>query len=293
VKPAPFEYHAPTTIAEAVGLLSEHGGDANPLAGGQSLIPMLALRLTRFDHLVDLNSVGELQGIQRSNGHVRIGGMTRQATVEHDATVARDLPLLAQATPLIGHFQIRNRGTVGGSLAHADPASEYPAVALALGARFEIHGGGGARTVPAEDFFVGTWTTAVEAEELLTAVELPVWTGRCGFAVEEVARRHGDFAMVGTAAAVEVGDDGKVARAGISLFGVGSTPIKAGSVESALVGGDASSFDRAALLEIGKAAAADLDPPDDIHASGRYRKAVSAELIARALTRALQETSRG
>src|SRR4051794_32258196 len=226
VKPAPFEYHAPESAAEAAGLLGELG-DAKPLAGGQSLIPMLALRLTRFEHLVDLNRAADLQGISRTNGDVRIGAMTRQAVVENDPGIAADVPLLARATPLIGHFQIRNRGTVGGSLAHADPASEYPAVAVALGARFEIMGGGATRMVDADDFFTSTWTTAIETDELLTAVQFPVWSGRSGFAVEEIARRYGDFALAGAAAAGQLNESGGGGRAGIGLFGGGRTPPRA------------------------------------------------------------------
>jgi carbon-monoxide dehydrogenase medium subunit len=253
---------------------------------------MLALRLTRFEHIVDLNRASDLQGISRANGDVRIGAMTRQAVVEKDASVATDVPLLSRATPLIGHFQIRNRGTVGGSLAHADPASEYPAVSVALGARFEVAGSGGSRMVDAADFFTSTWTTAVEPEELLVAVQFPVWSGKTGFAVEEVARRYGDFALAGTAAAIELGGDGKVARAGIGLFGVGSTPLRAASAEAALTGQAAGDLDEGAVKEIAQAAADELDPPDDVHASGRYRKRVAAHLIATAVRSALEEASR-
>jgi carbon-monoxide dehydrogenase medium subunit len=293
VKPASFEYHAPTTIDEVTDLLDRFGGDAKPLAGGQSLVPMLSLRLTRFDHLIDLNRVPALRGVSRDDGHVRVGAMTTQAAIERDPTAAGGAPLLARATPLIGHFQIRNRGTVGGSLAHADPASEYPAVASAMGASFEVQRKGSSRRVPAADFFVSTWTTSMEADELLTAVELPVWDGRCGFGIEEVARRHGDFALVGAACALEVGGDDRIARAGIALFGVGSTPVRAASSEAALVGAAAGDLDAVAREEIGRAASGDVDPPDDVHASGRYRKAVAATVVADAVGRALQEATRG
>ncbi len=266
------------------GLLAAHGDEAKPLAGGQSLVPMLALRLARFEHLVDVNFVDGLAGIDRSDGWLRIGAMTRQAAVEHDATVAGAAPLLARATPLIGHFQIRNRGTVGGSLAHADPASEYPAVAVALGAELDVSATGGTRTVPAADFFLGTWTTALADGELLTAVRVPVWTGRCGYAIEEMARRLGDFALAGAAVAVRLndGDDG-VAAAGIGLFGVGPTPVKARQAEAALVAGERDA------AEIGRLAMADADPSDDVHATARYRTRVGAHLVARAVERALSE----
>src|SRR4051794_26754380 len=170
MKPAPFEYHAPASLGDVTALLAEHGDDAKVLAGGQSLVPMLALRLTRFDHIVDLNRVEELCGVERSNGTLTIKSMTRQSTVEHDTAVGEAVPPLGEAIPPIGHFHIRNRGTVGGSIAHADPASELPAVALALDAELEVAGANGNRRVAAADFFLGTWTTTIEADEILAAV---------------------------------------------------------------------------------------------------------------------------
>jgi carbon-monoxide dehydrogenase medium subunit len=170
---------------------------------------MLALRLTRFEHIIDLNRVDDLPA-SRANGTLTVKAMTRQSTVEHDTAAGEAVPLLAEAIPLIGHFQIRNRGTVGGSIAHADPASELPAVALALDAELEIAGPGGTRRVPASEFFVGTWTTTIGEDEILSAVHFPVWAGRAGFAVEEIARRSGDFALAGVVAAVELDDAGAV-----------------------------------------------------------------------------------
>ncbi len=202
MKPAAFEYHAPETVADVASLLAEHGDDAKVLAGGQSLVPLLAMRLTRFPHIIDLNRVEELRGIERQNGHLTIRAMTRQAAAEYDTTVASAAPLVARALPMIGHFQIRNRGTVGGSIAHADSASELPAVALALDAELEAARAGSSRRIPAADFFEGTWTTTLEPEELLTAIHFPVWEGRCGFVVDEIARRSGDFALAGVACAV-------------------------------------------------------------------------------------------
>lgn len=282
MKPAPFQYHRPDSIADAVELLSAHGDEAKPLAGGQSLVPMLALRLARFEHLIDINFVGELAGIGRDDGWVRVGAMTRQSDVERDATIAADAPLLARATPLIGHFQIRNRGTVGGSIAHADPASEYPAVAVALGAAMEATSRAGARTIAADDFFAGTWTTALADDELLTALRVPIWSGRCGFAIEETARRLGDFALAGAAVAVAI-DGGAVTRAGIGLFGVGPTPVRARQAEAALVAGERD------VAAVGRVAMADADPSDDVHASAAYRARVGAHLVARAASRALAE----
>jgi carbon-monoxide dehydrogenase medium subunit len=289
VKPAPFEYDAPETVDEAASLLNEHGEDAKPLAGGQSLVPLLALRLTRFARLVDLNRIDSLQRIERRNGWLEVGAMTRQAAAEHSSDVARAVPLLARALPLIGHFQIRNRGTVGGSISHADPASELPAVAVALEAELVVASAAGERTSPASGFFVSTWTTALAENELLTSVRFPVWDGRCGFAIEEFARRSGDFAIAGVACAVQLDPADRVTRAGLGLFGMGSTPLRSPAAD-ALVGLALSDVDAA---EVGRAATADTDPPTDIHGSARYRKQVGAHLVERAVSSALQEAAQG
>ncbi len=289
MKPAPFEYHAPVTVDDAVGVLAEHADECKPLAGGQSLVPMLALRLTRFEHIVDLNRVPDLRGVTRTNGTLSIGAMTRQRAIETDAEVERAVPLLAQAVPYIGHSQIRNRGTVGGSIAHADPASELPAVALALGAEMEIVGPGGSRRVPAAEFFEGTWTTCLADDELLTSIHFPVWEGRCGFAFEEVARRSGDFALAGVGAAVELDGAGAVQRVALGMLGVGSTPLRPSDAEAALLGRTPSGPD---LEEVAHLAVADLDPPDDIHATSAYRRRVGAHLVQRTLTSALERARR-
>ena len=289
MKPAPFEYHAPTTVDEVVGLLHELGDEAKLLAGGQSLIPMLNLRLARFAALIDLGRVTSLRHIERSNGHVAVGAAVRQSTVEASGVIGRDVPLLAVATPLIGHFQIRNRGTLGGSIAHADPAAEYPAVALALDAEIDVVGPGGARTVPAATFFEGIWDTALALDEVVVAVRFPVWGGTSGFAVEEVARRHGDFAIAGCACGVQIGD-GEIRRAAIALFGVASTPVRAEAAERALVGADSIAVDTAT---IGRLAAEGLHPPDDLHASGALRRRIAAAVVRRALERAIDEARRG
>ena len=221
MKPANFDYHRTEEAADAVRLLAELGDEAKLLAGGQSLIPMLALRLTVFGHLVDIGRIDGLRRIERRAGEVRIGAGTTAAAVEHNADVAAGVPLLARATPFVGHFQIRNRGTIGGSLAHADPAAEYPAVAVALDAELEALSPRGTRRIPASAFFTGLWGTVLEPDELLTGVTFPVWSGRCGFAVEELARRHGDFAISGAAVAVELDGDNHVRRCGIGLIGQG------------------------------------------------------------------------
>jgi carbon-monoxide dehydrogenase medium subunit len=242
------------------------------------------LRLTRFEHIVDLNRVDELRGVSRSNGTLTIKAMTRQRAVEHDDASGQAVPLLAEAIPLIGHFQIRNRGTIGGSIAHADPASELPAVALALDAELEVAGAGGTRTVPASEFFVGTWTTTVGEDEILSEVRFPVWSGNVGFAVEEVARRSGDFALAGVVTAVELDGSGAVTRSAISFLGMAPTPVRARQAEQALTGTTPSADD---LAEIGRLAVTDTEPTADVHASAEYRKHVGAHLVVRALDRAL------
>jgi carbon-monoxide dehydrogenase medium subunit len=285
VKPAPFSYTAPATLADAVGLLAEHGDEAKPIAGGQSLVPLLAMRLARFEHLVDLNGVDELAGVRRVNGHVEVGAMTRQRVAEHDATIAVDVPLLAEALPWIGHFQIRNRGTIGGSVAHADPASELPAVVLALDAELEIASATGRRTVAAADFFEGTFTTAVADGELLAAIRFPVWGDRSGFAVTEFARRSGDFAVAGVVAGVQADAAGTVTRAAVAFLGMGPTPVRGPAAERGLVGIplDDLTEGSATLAAAAAAAVADTDPGDDIHASAAHRRRIATHLAARAI----------
>ncbi|WP_306320022.1 MULTISPECIES: xanthine dehydrogenase family protein subunit M [unclassified Streptomyces] len=288
MKPAPFTYHAPTTTDEAVALLAEWGDEAKVLAGGQSLVPMLALRLAAFGHLVDLRRVEELRGIERrADGAVRIGAATTQAAVERSEEIRAAVPLLALATPLIGHFQIRSRGTVGGSLAHADAAAEYPAVALTLDAELEAVSPRGRRTLPAADFLTGMWSTALAEDELLTALTIRPWDGRCGFAVEEFARRRGDFAIAGAAVALRVGTDGHIDRCAIGLFGLGPTASRARTAEAQLIGADPVEV---SPDDIGGAATEDLESvPSDLHGSARYRTRVGAAMVARAWRRAVQE----
>ena len=276
MKPAPFTYHAPESVDDACALLAEHADDAKLLAGGQSLVPMLALRLTRFEHLIDVNRVASLQRVERENGALVVGAGTRQRVMERDRSVADAVPLLARATPLVGHFQIRNRGTVGGSLAHADPASEYPAVALALDAELEIANKAGTRRVAAAEFFTGTWTTTIADDEILVAARFPVWDGPAGFAIEEVARRHGDFALAGAVCAVGASDGA------VSLFGVGSTPVRIAEADRALRAD-------APAADVADAVARALDPPDDVHASGETRRRLARKLVERVVTKAREE----
>ncbi len=287
MKPAPFDYHAPDTAAAAAGLLAELGDGAKVLAGGQSLIPMLSLRLAVFDHLVDIGRIAELSGIERRDDALWVGAGTTEAAVGASAEVAAAVPLLAKATPFIGHFQIRNRGTLGGSISHADPAAEYPAVALALDARMEVVSSTGRRTIPADTFFEGHWTTSLEPDELLVGVSFPVWSGRSGFAVEELARRHGDFAVAGAAIGVELDADDRVERCAIGLIGLGSTPERATPAEAEIVGRPITEVDPE---ELGRLAMAGLQSvPADLHGSAEYRQHLGAAMVARAWATASQE----
>ena len=287
MKPAPFDYHAPTTVDEVTALLSELGDEAKVLAGGQSLVPMLNLRLARFEALIDVGRVASLRTVEASGDRLTVGATVRQCEVEERDDIATAAPLLAAATPFIGHFQIRSRGTVGGSLAHADPAAEYPAVALALDAELEIASKGGSRTVGAADFFVGTWMTVLGDDELLTSIRCPSWGPGSGFAVEEVARRHGDFAIAGACTGVRVAG-GRVDKAAVALFGMDGTPVRGAAAEAALVGIPVADLD-GDLDEIGHLAVDGLAPPDDLHASRELRRRIGATVVTRAIRRSLEE----
>jgi carbon-monoxide dehydrogenase medium subunit len=284
MKPAPFEYYAPGTMSEAVDLVAGLGDEAKVLAGGQSLVPMLALRLAVFDHLVDVGRIAEMKGIERREEALWVGAGTTQSAVGDSADVSAAVPLLARATPFIGHFQIRNRGTLGGSIAHADPAGEYPAVALALDASMEVVSANGRRSIAARDFFEGFWTTTMQPDELLAGVTFPIWSGRCGFAIEEFARRHGDFAIAGAAIAVALDADDRIRRCAIGLIGLGSTPERAGAAEAAVAGQLMGAVE---ADELGRLAMAGLESvPSDLNGSAAYRTRVGAAMVARAWNRA-------
>jgi carbon-monoxide dehydrogenase medium subunit len=289
MKAAPFEYHAPESAGDAVELLAELGDGAKVLAGGQSLIPMLALRLAFFDHLVDIGRVAELRGVERRGNELWIGAGTTEASVERSDEVVEAVPLLAKASPFVGHFQIRNRGTLGGAIAHADPAGEYPAVALALDARMEVLSPGGQRSIAAGDFFDGLWSTTMEPDELLVGVSFPVWDGRSGFSVEELARRHGDFAMAGAAIGVELDGDDRVSRCAIGLLGLGSTPERARAAEAEATGRKVGEIEP---QEIGHMAMEGLDSvPSDLHGSAAFRRKVGAVMVGRAWATASAEAA--
>jgi aerobic carbon-monoxide dehydrogenase medium subunit len=289
VKPAPFDYFTPATLDEALALLAEHGADAKPLAGGQSLIPAMNFRLARPAVLVDLNRISELAYVRAESG-VAIGAMTRQRVVERSDVVARAAPLLAEALPSIAHPQIRNRGTVGGSIAHADPSAELPAVMLALEARFQARSATGERSIPAVDFFQGMLETALAPGELLVEIALPPLPARTGTAFLEVARRHGDYALVGVAAIVTLDARGRCQEARIGLLSVGDGPVLATEAAN-LLAGQTPSADL--LRAAGDAAAThDIDPPSDIHASAAYRRQLVAVLTRRALARAFERAEK-
>jgi carbon-monoxide dehydrogenase medium subunit len=288
MKPAPFDYHAPETVPDVLALLAEFGDEARVIAGGQSLVPLLALRLATVEHLVDLNRVEELAGIDHRSDSVVVGAMVRHAMLAEDEKLKASVPLVARAAPFIGHFQIRNRGTLGGSLAHADPAAELPAVAMALEATMHVVGGAGRRSIPATEFFESTFTTALEPGEIIDGVEFPVWPGSTGFAVDELARRSGDFAIAGVACGVRIDDRGSIDRAAIGLFGMGPAPVRPAVAIDAIVGQSAASID---TKEIGRLAVTDLEPPDDIHATTRVRRQVGAVLVERALNEAIAEAT--
>ena len=289
MKPAAFDYLAPTSVEEALALLADLGDGAKPLAGGQSLVPLMNFRLVRPQHLVDLNGLGELAGIRQDDGHLVIGAMTRQRAVETSALVSRRCPLLAEAMPQIGHAQIRNRGTVGGSLAHADPAAELPAVVAALDGELVVRSARGRRTMKSEQFFVGYLTTAAQPGELLVEVRLPAMPPRTGTAFMEISRRHGDFALVGVATTLTVDEAGVCIGSAIALTGVGPTPVVAREAARALVGVRPSPE---ALEDAGRRVSASVHPDSDLHASSEYRKHVAGVLTRRALARAA-ERARG
>ena len=289
VKAAAFAYHRPRSVDDAVELLTEFGEDAKILAGGQSLTPMLAMRLTFFDNLIDISRLPELQGIERRENTVWIGAGTTHAAVGADRGLRADVPLLSRVTPLIGHFQIRNRGTLGGAVAHADPAGEYPTVALTLDAELEATSPTGSRRIPAAEFFTGLWETALEPDEVLSSVGFPVWGTRSGFAVHEFARRHGDFAIAGATVAVELDEDDTISRCAIGLMGLGSTPLRAYDAEQSVIGRRVSEV---AADEVGKLAMTGLDAvPADLQGSVAYRIRVGAAMVARAFTDASTEAN--
>ncbi len=284
MKPAPFHYRAPRTLDEALDLLARHRGEARPLAGGQSLVPLMNFRLARPTMLVDLNRVAGLDRVQPWDGGLAVGAMARQSALEASPLARERCPLLVEAVKLVGHPTIRHRGTVGGNLAHADPSAELPAAAVALGAQLVARSARGERVIPAESFYVGPLTTALEPDELLVEACLPAWPPHAGSAFLELTRTHGNFAIVGVAALLSLDDGGRVDRAALALCGVGPTPVRARRAEQALTrqAPGAELFREAARL-----AAAEIQPESDVHASAAYRARVAEVYVQRALEVAL------
>jgi carbon-monoxide dehydrogenase medium subunit len=272
VKPAPFAYARARSVEQALDLLAGAGDGGKLLAGGQSLIATLNMRLSAPSLLVDINGIGGLDGIVRKDGAIEIGALVRHAQAERAPEIAKHAPLLALALPHIGHPAIRNRGTIGGSIAFADPAAELPACLLALGGEVEIAGAGGGRTVKADDFFKGLFETSLSPGDMLTAIRIPAAATdmRCGFA--ELARRHGDYALVGLAASARA--DGRALKdVRLAFFGMGATALRACNAEAALAGGD--------VEAAAKALDRDLDPPDDVQTSGKVKKHLAGVLLRR------------
>lgn len=316
MKPAPFEYHAPDSVEEALALLGEHGFDAKALAGGQSLIPAMNFRLARPAVLVDLNRIAELAFIRRSGedraedrgrheedgqgpnesgaggpapGGVRIGAMTRQREVERSELVAERAPLLTEMMPHIAHPQIRNRGTFGGSAVHADPASEIPAALVALDATCRVRGPRGERWVRAEEFYLGLFGTALEPDELLIEMSLPGRRPSTGCAFREIARRQGDYAMAGVAAKLSLNGAGLIEDARLAYLSVGGAPALAPSAATALIGEKPTA---AVVEDAARAAAAEIDPMEDMHASAAYRRRL-VEVLTREALAVSAERARG
>lgn len=290
MKPPVFDYFAPASLEEALDLLAEHGDGAKILAGGQSLIPMLNFRLLAPKCLIDINHIETLAGISLARDKLAIGALTRTRMLERSGEVARACPLICDVVPNIAHFQIRNRGTIGGSLSHADPAAELPATVMALKGDLVIESKRGQRTVPADKFFKDYLTTCLEADELLTQIMLPAQPSRHGYAFMEVARRHGDFALVGVAATLLLDDSDRCTEASIVLTGVHETPFRADGAIVALKGAivDAKHIDEAARLT-----AEALSPQSDIHASSEYRTNAARILTARVLAKAYERAHAG
>lgn len=286
MKPSDFEYAAPDTLDEAIGLLAGEP-DAKVLAGGQSLVPLLSLRLAAPSLLVDLRRVPGLAGVERANGEVTVGAMVRQRSAERDHAIRDAVPLMAAALRHIAHPQVRSQGTIGGSIAHADPAAELPAVLMALEGRVRVRGPRGERVIAADDFFTGFLSTALAEDEIVTAIELDAAGARTGAACVEVAQRAGDYALCGAVAQVTLDGD-HVAGARVALFGIGDRPLRARAVEVALAGEPATG---AAAAAAASEAGAEADPIDDPQVPAEYRLHLAQVVARRALEQAMEEAA--
>lgn len=275
-----FEYACPATLNEAVALLASHKGEAKPIAGGQSLMPMMAFRVAQPTMLVDLRKLPDLNKIAIGADGVRLGAMVRWRDIEDDKRLATAHPLLQAAIAHVAHYQIRNRGTVGGSVCHADPAAEMPGIAITCDAEMTVVGNAGKRVIKAADFFLGALTTSLEPDEILVEVKLPAWPAGRRFGFQEFARRRGDFAMAGIALFFDTGADGKAANAHVGVIGVGDKQRRLAKAEAAING---NTVTEAVIARAAEAASAEVEPQDDIHASAAYRRALTGTMVERAL----------
>ena len=283
MKLPPFDYACPTTLPEAIQLLASND-DAKAIAGGQSLVPMLAFRLSQPSLLVDLRKLADLRGIRISDAGVTLGAMVRWRDIEDDERLETAHPLLKAAIAHVAHYQIRNRGTVGGSIAHADPAAEMPGIAMTCDAEIAVVGKSGTRAIQAADFFQGPLMTALTSDEIITEIRLPAWPAHRRWGFQEFARRRGDFAMAGAAVFYDPDESGRARNAHAGAIGVADRPLRLGGVEDALNG---QVVDEATIAKAEAAASAMVDPPDDIHASGAYRRALVGTMVERALKNAV------
>ncbi len=283
MKLPPFEYSCPTSLSDVIALLAVHGGEAKPLAGGQSLVPMLAFRVASPSLVIDLRKVEELRQITISGQGVTLGAMVRWRDILDDARLRTAHPLLVEAISHVAHYQIRNRGTVGGSLAHADPAAEMPSIAVTCDAEIVVASEAATRTIAAVDFFQGPLMTALKPDEIITEIRLPPWPAHRRFGFQEFARRKGDFAIAGVALFYDLDDGGKARSAHLGAIGVADRALRLAAAENALNG---KPVDDATIAAVAEAASASVNPPDDIHAGGAYRRALLGALVERALTSA-------
>jgi CO/xanthine dehydrogenase FAD-binding subunit len=285
MRPAPFAYAAARSVDDAVKLLTQYGGDAKLIAGGQSLMPLLNFRVATPSYLIDISGLTDLDYIRSLSDGIVIGALTRQRTIELSELVQKRCPLLHEAIRHVGHVQTRNRGTIGGSLAHGDAAAELPAVVVALGGRLVLQSGAGRRTLSAGEFFQTYLTTALKPDEILVAIELDGWSTNAGYSFQELGRRKGDFALVGAAAGIVLTPSGQVARAGLALMGVGPTPVDLNAALTDLFRGRApSDADLAAIADM---VSANIEPESDIHAPADYRRHLAGVLAKRAVSTAI------
>jgi carbon-monoxide dehydrogenase medium subunit len=286
MKPAPFEYHVPDSLEQALDLMSQHADDAKILAGGQSLVPAMNFRIAQPGMLIDLNRVAELSYVREEGTVIRIGAMSRERHVEFDPSIAKHLPLLHEAAPNIAHPQIRNRGTIGGSIVNADPAAELPVLMLALDARLKVMNVSGERWIDAKDFFIGMFTTAVEPDEILVEIELPFMTERTGWSFMEVAPRAGDYALMGVAAQVTLDEDGKCINAKLVYLNAGDGPVDAKDAAQSLVGEklDDTLIEAAASMASEK----EITPYGNVHTSPEFQTHLAKVLTRKTLKQALQ-----